>query len=98
MQLTHHSFHFLHQIASLLNNASSVLTECMETFAQPPELKTLLDSHKDLSQLEDIGELLTITWTYSQNAILCDYMIYCTVTYSGVKNLELNFRIVLNIS
>lgn len=44
----------LQQIASLLNNASSVLTECMETFAQPPELKTLLDSHKDLSQLEDI--------------------------------------------
>lgn len=29
----------------------------METFAQPEELKTLIDTQKDLSQLEDIGEL-----------------------------------------
>ncbi|KAG7506485.1 zinc finger protein 37-like [Solea senegalensis] len=44
----------LQQIASLLSNASSVLGECMETMAQPQELKTLLDSYKDLTQLEDI--------------------------------------------
>ncbi|XP_029953293.1 zinc finger protein 665-like isoform X2 [Salarias fasciatus] len=44
----------LQQIASLLNDTSSVLNECMESFTQPQELKLLLDSHKDLSQLEDI--------------------------------------------
>lgn len=45
----------LQQIASLLSvSASSVLHECMETFAQPQELKTLLDTQKDLGQLEDI--------------------------------------------
>lgn len=44
----------LQQIASLLGDASSVLNECMETFAQPQELKTLLGIQKDLSQLEDI--------------------------------------------
>ncbi|KAG7239792.1 hypothetical protein INR49_028379 [Caranx melampygus] len=44
----------LQQIAALLSNASSVLSECMETFTQPQELKTLLDTQKDLSQLEDI--------------------------------------------
>lgn len=32
----------------------------MQAFAQPEELKTLLDTQKDLSQLEDIGELLII--------------------------------------
>ncbi|CAB1449202.1 unnamed protein product [Pleuronectes platessa] len=48
----------LQQIASLLSNASSVLTECMETLAQPQELKTLLDSHKDLSQLDDIDSYI----------------------------------------
>lgn len=47
---------FCLQIASLLSDASSVLNECMETFTQPQELKTLLDTQKDLSQLEDIGE------------------------------------------
>lgn len=46
----------LFQIAALLSNTSSVLSECMDTFAQPEELKTLLDTQKDLSQLEDIGE------------------------------------------
>ncbi|XP_028990309.1 zinc finger protein 587-like isoform X2 [Betta splendens] len=44
----------LQQVAALLNNTSSVLNECMDTFAQPEELKTLLDTQKDLSQLEDI--------------------------------------------
>lgn len=44
----------LHQIASLLSDASSVLNECMESFSQPQELKVLLDSQKDLSQLENI--------------------------------------------
>ncbi|KAM9336324.1 uncharacterized protein ABDE67_019379 [Symphorus nematophorus] len=44
----------LQQIASLLSDTSSVLNECMETFAQPQELKTLLCTQKDLSQLEDI--------------------------------------------
>lgn len=34
----------------------------MESFAQPQELKTLLDAHKDLSQLDDIGEFLTCTF------------------------------------
>ncbi|XP_078135436.1 uncharacterized protein LOC144536268 [Sander vitreus] len=44
----------LQQIASLLGDASSVLNECMETFAQTEELKTLLDTQKDLGQLQDI--------------------------------------------
>lgn len=56
------------QIAALLSNASSVLSECMQTFTQPQELKSLLDTQKDLSQLEDIGEL-RITTTWSQNII-----------------------------
>lgn len=61
MLLTHTRFLFcLCQIAALLSNTSSVLSECMETFAQPEELKTLLDTQKDLSQLEDIGEHLRI--------------------------------------
>lgn len=38
----------------------------MQTFTQPQELKSLLDTQKDLSQLEDIGEL-TIPTTWSQN-------------------------------
>ncbi|KAK2820993.1 hypothetical protein Q5P01_023952 [Channa striata] len=46
--------HSLQQIAALLRNTSSVLNECMETFAQPEEFKILLDTQKDLSQLEDI--------------------------------------------
>ncbi|XP_067344812.1 zinc finger protein 93-like isoform X2 [Channa argus] len=44
----------LQQIAALLRNTSSVLSECMETFSQPEELKILLETQKDLSQLEDI--------------------------------------------
>lgn len=44
----------LQQIASLLGDASSVLNEYVESFAQPQELKTLLDTQKDLSQLDDI--------------------------------------------
>ncbi|XP_075949209.1 uncharacterized protein LOC142951511 [Anarhichas minor] len=48
----------LQQIASLLSDASSVLNECMETFAQPQELKALLDTQKDLGQLEDIDSFI----------------------------------------
>lgn len=44
----------LQQIASLLGNTSSVLNDCMENFAQPQELRLLLDTQKDLSQLQDI--------------------------------------------
>ncbi|KAM3592270.1 uncharacterized protein V6R79_015948 [Siganus canaliculatus] len=44
----------LQQIASLLGDASLVLNECMQTFSQPQDFKTLLSSQKDLSQLEDI--------------------------------------------
>lgn len=44
----------LQQIASLLSDTSSLLNECMETFAEPQDLKLLLDTHKDLSQLDDI--------------------------------------------
>ncbi|XP_034414908.1 zinc finger protein 135-like isoform X3 [Cyclopterus lumpus] len=44
----------LQQIASLISDTSSVLNECMETLAQPQELKALLDTQKDLGQLEDI--------------------------------------------
>nr|XP_040033024.1 zinc finger protein 135-like isoform X1 [Gasterosteus aculeatus aculeatus] len=44
----------LQQIASLLSDASSVLSDCMKTFARPQELKALLDTQKDLGQLEDI--------------------------------------------
>uniref|UniRef100_A0A3P8TK72 WD repeat domain phosphoinositide-interacting protein 3 n=1 Tax=Amphiprion percula TaxID=161767 RepID=A0A3P8TK72_AMPPE len=45
----------LQQIASLLSDASSVLNEYMDTFTQPQELKVLLDTQKDLAQLDDIG-------------------------------------------
>ncbi len=58
-------FLFFFQIASLLSDASSVLNECMETFTQPQELKTLLDTQKDLSQLEDMGELLRLSMNYT---------------------------------
>ncbi|KAM9772926.1 zinc finger protein 37-like isoform X1 [Syngnathus typhle] len=44
----------LQQIASLLSDSSSVLKECMESFAESQGLKTVLDTHKDLSQLEDV--------------------------------------------
>lgn len=44
----------LQQIASLISDTSFVLNECMETLAQPQELKALLDTQKDLKQLEDI--------------------------------------------
>ncbi|XP_071779000.2 uncharacterized protein LOC139929845 [Centroberyx gerrardi] len=43
----------LQQIASLLGDASSVLHESMESMAGTQELKTLLESQKDLNQLED---------------------------------------------
>ncbi|XP_034049980.1 zinc finger protein 569-like [Thalassophryne amazonica] len=43
----------LHQVASLLSDASSVLNEYMETVAQPDELKMLLDSPRVVGQLED---------------------------------------------
>lgn len=45
------------QIASLLGDTSSVLSEYLETCIQPDELKVMLDSQKDHIQLEDIGEL-----------------------------------------
>ncbi|XP_074475324.1 uncharacterized protein LOC141758113 [Sebastes fasciatus] len=49
----------LQQIASLLNiSASSILHESMETFAQPQELKNLLDTQKDLGQLDDIDSYI----------------------------------------
>ncbi|CAJ1080521.1 zinc finger protein 91-like [Xyrichtys novacula] len=48
----------LQQIAALLSDTSAVLNECMESFAQPQELKTLLDTHKDLSQLGDIDSYI----------------------------------------
>ncbi|TKS90222.1 WD repeat domain phosphoinositide-interacting protein 3 [Collichthys lucidus] len=48
----------LQQIASLLSDTSSVLNECMETFSQPQELKTLLGTQKDLSQLEDMDSYI----------------------------------------
>ncbi|XP_023140037.1 zinc finger protein 135-like [Amphiprion ocellaris] len=44
----------LQQIASLLSDASSVLNEYVDTFTQPQELKVLLDTQKDLAQLDDI--------------------------------------------
>ncbi|XP_051926422.1 zinc finger protein 43-like isoform X1 [Hippocampus zosterae] len=44
----------LQQIASLLSDSSSVLRECLESYTMSQGLKTALDAHKDLSQLEDI--------------------------------------------
>ncbi|XP_077359582.1 uncharacterized protein LOC144005333 isoform X2 [Festucalex cinctus] len=44
----------LQQIASLLSDSSSVLRACMDSFSGSQELKTVLDTHKDLSQLEDV--------------------------------------------
>ncbi|KAF6727234.1 Zinc finger protein with KRAB and SCAN domains 7 [Oryzias melastigma] len=46
--------HTLQQIASLLGDTSSVLSEYLETCIQPDELKVMLDSQKDHIQLEDI--------------------------------------------
>ncbi|XP_061666772.1 zinc finger protein 420-like isoform X2 [Syngnathoides biaculeatus] len=44
----------LQQIASLLSDSSSVLRQCMESFTASQGLKTVLDTHKDLTQLEDV--------------------------------------------
>ncbi|CAL9699651.1 unnamed protein product [Knipowitschia caucasica] len=48
----------LQQIASLLGDPSCVLNEYMESFSDPAELKLLLDTYKDLSQLENIDCLV----------------------------------------
>lgn len=40
------------QVASMSGDVSSVLEECMESVSRPEELKTLLQYHKDLSQLD----------------------------------------------
>lgn len=48
----------LQQIASLLGDPSCVLSEYMESFSDPMELKALLDTYKDLSQLENIDSLM----------------------------------------
>lgn len=47
----------LQQIASLLGDPSCVLNEFMESFSDPLELKLLLDTYKDLSQLDNIDSL-----------------------------------------
>lgn len=60
---------FLRQIASLLSDTSSVLNECMEIFAQTHEFKSLLDTQKDLGQLENIGEFLTTSTACTQNRL-----------------------------
>ncbi|XP_077482210.1 uncharacterized protein LOC144092919 [Stigmatopora argus] len=44
----------LQQIASLLSDSSTVLRDCMESFTHSEGLKTALDTHKDLSQLDDV--------------------------------------------
>ncbi|XP_054610128.1 zinc finger protein 135-like [Dunckerocampus dactyliophorus] len=44
----------LHQIASLLSDSSSVLKDCLQSFTASQGLRTVLDTHKDLSQLEDV--------------------------------------------
>lgn len=54
------TFHFVCQIASLLSDTSSVLNECMNSFTQSEDFKSLLGTQKDLGQLEDIGELLLL--------------------------------------
>ncbi|XP_020773897.1 zinc finger protein 502-like [Boleophthalmus pectinirostris] len=48
----------LQQIASLLGDPSCVLNEYMESFSDPQELKLLLDTYKDLSQLDNIDSLV----------------------------------------
>ncbi|XP_061564464.1 zinc finger protein 14-like [Cololabis saira] len=45
--------HTLPQISSLLSDTSSVLNECLESAVQPEDLRLLLDTQKDLVQLED---------------------------------------------
>lgn len=45
------------QIASLLSDTSSILTDCMQTFSQAQDLKIMLGTQQDLSQLKDIGEV-----------------------------------------
>lgn len=47
----------LQQIASLLGDPSCVLNEFMESFSDPLELKLLLDTYKDLSQLDNVDSL-----------------------------------------
>ncbi|XP_056284989.1 zinc finger protein 497-like [Pseudoliparis swirei] len=41
------------QVACMLSDAPSVLSECLQSFCQPQELKSLLEYHKELSQLND---------------------------------------------
>ncbi|XP_072311982.1 uncharacterized protein [Eucyclogobius newberryi] len=48
----------LQQIASLLGDPSCVLNEYMESFSDPLELKLLLDTYKDISQLDNIDSLV----------------------------------------
>ncbi|KAM9426533.1 uncharacterized protein KZ484_020116 [Pholidichthys leucotaenia] len=47
-------FQTFQQIGSLLNDTSSVLNKCMETFTKTQDLKLLLDTQKDFTQLQDI--------------------------------------------
>lgn len=49
----------------MLSDTSSVLNECMDSFTQSEDFKSLLGTQKDLGQLEDIGESL-VTRSYLQ--------------------------------
>lgn len=49
----------------MLSDTSSVLNECMDSFTQSEDFKSLLGTQKDLGQLEDIGEFL-LTRSYLQ--------------------------------
>ncbi|TWW81750.1 hypothetical protein D4764_01G0015650 [Takifugu flavidus] len=51
----------LQQIASLLSDTSSILTDCMQTFSQAQDLKILLGTQQDLSQLKDIESYIVDT-------------------------------------
>lgn len=78
---------FVRQIASLLSDTSSVLNECMGAFSQPQELKVLLDNHKDISQLEDIGKfsykILAHKFVIQHNAALSVFLNLFAVVIHG---------------
>lgn len=40
----------------MISDVPSVLSECMESFCQPQELKSLLEYQKGLSQLNENGK------------------------------------------
>lgn len=63
----------------MLSDTSSILSECMDSFTQSEDFKSLLGTQKDLGQLEDIGELLL-----SRCHLQFVQMVFCKVVAGDV--------------